>query len=226
MLFRSPGERFVRLGIGAIAKPDEPAYRKFSTYDIADPGTWTINKSKDAVEFVHVLGDTRGYAYEYRKTVRLDGDRIVLEHRLKNRGKKTIATGGYDHDFFMIDNQPTGPDFVVSFPFEPKAVSPQAIAGAVELRGKEWVYVRDLQRSVQTEITGFGPTARDYDFRLENRKTGVGVRQTGDRPLTKINVWSPRTTICPEGFIDVRVEPGKETSWKISYELYELRTKR
>jgi hypothetical protein len=219
-----PGERFVRLGVGAIQKPDEPAYRRFSTYDIADAGKWTINKSGDAIEFVHELGDTRGYAYIYRKKVRLDGNSIVLEHRLKNTGTKLIATNGYNHDFFMLDNQPTGPDFVVRFPFELTAVTPQAIAGKVELRGKEWVYLQALQQgSVQTQLTGFGPTARDYDFRVENRKTGAAVRQTGDRPLTKINVWSPRTTICPEAFIDVRVEPGKETTWRISYEFYEVK---
>lgn len=220
-----PGENFVRLGIGAIRKPDEPRYRQFSTYEIADPGKWTINNSRDAVEFVHELGDTRGYAYVYRKKVRLDGDSLVLEHRLKNTGRKTIATNGYDHDFFMLDNQPTGPDFVVTFPFELTAVSPQAIAGAVELRGKQWIYLQELQRSVQTQLTGFGPTARDYDFRVENLKTGAGVRQRGDRPLTKINLWSPRTTVCPEGFIDVRVDPGKETTWKITYEFYEVRTR-
>jgi hypothetical protein len=217
-----PGESFVRLGIGAIRKPDEPAYRRFSTYEIADPGKWTVNKSADAIEFVHELGDTLGYAYVYRKKVRLDGNSIVLEHRLQNTGRKAIATNGYNHDFFMLDNQPTGPDFVVKFAFEPKAVSPQAIAGFVELRGKEWVYLQELQRSVQTQITGFGPTARDNDFRVENHKTGAAVRQTGDRPLTKINVWSPRTTICPEAFIDVRVDPGKETTWRINYEFYEV----
>jgi hypothetical protein len=217
-----PGERFIRLGVGAIQKPDEPAYRRFSTYEIADPGKWTINRSAGAIEFVHELGNTRGYAYVYRKTVRLDGDRLVLEHRLQNTGTKAIVTNGYNHDFFMLDNQPTGPDFVIKFPFAPTAVTPQAISGVVELRGNEWVYVQEVQRAVQTAITGFGPTANDNDFRVENRRTGAAVRQTGDQPLTRINVWSPRTAICPEAFIDVRAEPGKETTWRISYEFYEV----
>src|SRR5207237_9361686 len=122
----------------------------------------------------------------------------------------------------MLDNQPTGPDVVVRFPFEPKAVAP--LKGLVELRGKEWTYLQELSQgqSVQSELTGFGPTARDYDFRVENRKTGAGVRQTGDRPMSKINLWSPRTAICPEGFIDIRVDPGKETTWRIAYEFYDV----
>ena len=33
-----PGEPFVRIGVGAVRKPDEPAYRRFATYDIVDSG--------------------------------------------------------------------------------------------------------------------------------------------------------------------------------------------
>jgi hypothetical protein len=71
-------------------------------------------------------------------------------------------------------------------------------------------------------LTGFGPTAKDYDFRLENRKTGASVRQIGDRPISKINLWSPRTTICPEAYIDLTVAPGHTSSWRITYEFYQV----
>jgi hypothetical protein len=129
----------------------------------------------------------------------------------------------YDHDFFMLDGQPTGPDVTVRFPFEPKAVSP--LRGLAEIRGNEFVYLQEFQagQSFQTQLTGFGPTARDYDFRVENRKTGAGVRQTGDRPMVKINLWAPRTAVCPEAFIEVNADPGKEFSWRIAYEFYEIK---
>jgi hypothetical protein len=216
------GESFVRIGVGAVRKPDEPAYRQFSTYEIVDPGTWTVHRSTDRVELVHTLRDTAGYAYEYRKTVRLRGGTLVLEHRLKNTGRKPIATSVYEHDFFMLDGQPTGPDFAVRFPFEITAVAP--LNAAAETRGKDFVYLRELQpgQTVQTQLKGFGPTARDYDIRLENRKTGAGVRQTGDRPISKINLWSIRTTICPEAYIDLAVAPGQTSSWRITYEFYQV----
>src|SRR5690242_1248406 len=92
-----PGEVFVRIGVGAIRKPDEPAYRRFGTYDIVDPGRWTVNKGADWTEFVHELRDAAGYAYVYRKTLRLVDDTLVLEHRLRNTGGKTIASSVYDH---------------------------------------------------------------------------------------------------------------------------------
>ena len=38
----------VRIGVGAVRKPEEPAYRRFETYEIVDPGKWT---SQEELEF-------------------------------------------------------------------------------------------------------------------------------------------------------------------------------
>ena len=50
-----PARRFVSIGVGAVRKPDEPAYRRFETYEIVDPGKWTVKKGSDWIEFVHEL---------------------------------------------------------------------------------------------------------------------------------------------------------------------------
>jgi hypothetical protein len=216
-----PGESFVRIGVGAVKKPDEPAYRRFETYEIVDPGEWTVKKGSNQIEFVHELRGTSGYAYVYRKTVRLANDQLVLEHRLKNTGRKAIVTSVYNHNFFTLDGQPTGPDIVVKFPFEPRAARP--LNALAETRGRDMVFLRELAKgqTVFTEVEGFGITASSYDFRLENRKTGAGVRITGDRPLAKLLFWSANRTVCPEPYIDASVEPGKESSWRITYQFYQ-----
>jgi hypothetical protein len=216
-----PGESFVRIGVGAVRKPDEPAYRRFETYEIVDPGKWTVHKSSDKIEFVHELGDTAGYAYVYSKTLRLAKDSLVLEHRLKNTGKKRIATSVYNHNFFTMDRQPTGPDLVVRFPFVPRAARPLNDLAAI--RGNDANFLKDFVKgqTVFTEVEGFGATAKDYDFRIENRKTGAGVRITGDRPLQKVYFWSAHLTTCPEPYIDVSVEPGNESTWRITYQFYQ-----
>jgi hypothetical protein len=219
-----PGESFVKIGVGALRKPEEPAFRQFATYDITDGGKWTINKGPDFVEFTHELSDTLGYAYVYKKTVRLAPGKaeMVLEHSLRNTGKKPISTSVYEHNFYMLDHQPAGPDYRVRFPF---AVHPQAdLRGLAEARGKEFTYLKELQEGqhVFTAMDGFGETARDYDIRVENRKAGIGVRQTSDRPMAKLVFWSIRTTVCPEAFIDLKVEPGQEAKWRIHYEFYTL----
>ena len=219
-----PGESFVKIGVGALRKPEERAFRQFGTYDITDAGKWTIDKGPDFVEFTHELSDTLGYAYVYKKTVRLAPGKpeMVLEHSLRNTGRKPISTSVYEHNFYMLDHQPAGPDYSVRFPF---AVHPQAdLRGAAEARGKEFTYLKELQEGqyVYTALDGFGDTARDYDIRVENRKAGIGVRQTSDRPIAKLVFWSIRTTVCPEAYIDLKVEPGQEAKWRINYEFYTL----
>lgn len=218
------GGTFIRIGVGVVRKPEERSYRPFNTYEIVDPGRWRVRPGRDRVEFTHELSDQSGYAYRYTKLVRLVKNRpeMVLEHRLKNTGRKAIETFQYNHNFFVIDGQPTGPDFVVKFPFEVTATAD--FKGLAEVRGKELVYLRELQKgqSVFSELKGYRPTARDYDFRIENRKAGAGVRITGDQPLARLVFWSIRSTLCPEPYIQMRVEPGREQRWRISYEFYTL----
>src|SRR6202023_334891 len=100
-------------------------------------------------------------------------------HQLKNTGSKVITTSVYDHDFFMLDNQPTGPNFVVRFPFAPRATSD--LKGVAEIRGNDFFYLKEFERrqTLQTDIEGFGATAKDFDFLVENRKTGAGGREPG-----------------------------------------------
>jgi len=173
------------------------------------------------MEFVQELPAVNGYAYLYRKKVSLRDNPpgLVLEHSLRNTGQKTIETSVYEHDFFMLDSQPTGPDTVVSFPFAVRAA--QGLSGLAEIRGNAVVFLRELARG-QTVLEGYGGGARDYDIRVENRKTGAGVRQTSDRAISKLVLWSIRTTVCPEAYIDLRIAPQQETNWRISYDFYSV----
>src|SRR5664279_1659324 len=181
------GETFVRIGVGLLKKPEEPKFQQFKTYDIADNGKWTVKTAADSVEFTQEGADpVSGYAYLYKKTVRLakGAPRMTIEHSLKNIGKKAIETNVYNHGFFVIDSQPSGPDFTVKFPFEVKNAAD--FRGLAEVSGKELHYLQELRpgnQSVHSELTGFGDSAKDFDFRVENRKTGAGVRVTGDHAL-------------------------------------------
>ncbi len=219
-----PGGTFIRIGVGVVRKPEERAFRPFNTYEIVDSGQWKVRKGRDRIEFSHTLAGEPGYAYVYRKTVRLEKNKpvMVIEHSLKNTGRLPIDTTQYNHNFFMIDKLPIGPDVSIKFPFELKAMAD--LRGLAEVRGRDLVFLRDLEgrQSAFTELQGFGNAAKDYDIRIENRKAGAGVRITSDQPLAKLVFWSIRTTACPEPYIAMRVEPGRESKWKISYEFYTL----
>ena len=215
-----PGESFIKIGVGALRRPDNAPFRQFATYEITDPGKWTVHHSDKQIEFTHELGDTGRYAYLYHKTLRLQGNRLILEHRLRNTGRKTIATSVYEHNFFMLDGEASGPDTVLRFRFDPRAKAD--LHGLAETEGTDVRYLHELERgqTVFTELNGYGGNAADNDIRVENTKTGAAVHQTGDHPLSKLVLWSIRTTVCPEAYIDLQVEPGKEVSWRITYEFY------
>jgi hypothetical protein len=214
------GETFIKIGVGALRKPDEPRYDHYEMYAIADSGIWKVDQAPNQIEMTQ---EVRG-AYTYRKTVRLlNGQpRLVIEHSLRNTGGKTIEGNVYDHNFFVIDGQPTGPDFTLKFAFEPKTA--RDMGKLAEPRGTQIDYLKVLEGGdvAQAQIQGFGATPADYDFRVENRKTGAGVHVTGDRPLSRMMLWSIRTTVCPEAYIDLHIEPGQELKWNIVYEFYSL----
>jgi hypothetical protein len=219
----APGGNFVMIGIGVLKKPDDKNHDRFGYYQIVDPGKWDIKKGSDQAEFIHVL-NSDDYSYEYKKRVRLLSDKPVLEltHILKNTGKNPIVTNVYNHNFFVIDNQPVGPDFSVEFPFMPSGEG-QGFGSIAEIRDKKIIFNRNLNKGETVfcgSMTGFGNDPRDLDIKVENKKTGAGVRITGDRPLSKLIFWACPTTLCPETYVDIRIEPGQEFSWRFRYDFY------
>lgn len=216
------GGTFVRIGVGVVRKPDEKAYRPFFTYDIVNPGERSVRREKNWIEFVQKLTSDDGYAYVYRKRVSLTKGKpqLVIEHWLKNTGRKTIDTTVYDHNFFVIDHEVVGPDIAIRFAFVPKPK--QELTNGAEIHGNEITYTRELQKgeSVFSEMEGFDKDAKDYDIRIENRKARAGVRISGDRPLSRVVFWSIRSVACPEPWIQLQAAPGREAKWKITYDFY------
>jgi hypothetical protein len=217
-----PGETFLKPGVGVLRKVDDSPYQFGGAYPIVDTGTWTVKAGKRSVRFRQVLRGPEGYAYVYEKTLTLNRNEPVmtLQHSLKNTGKKVIETYVYDHDFFMLDGKPTGPDMVVHFKFEPK---PQGEIGvAAKIEGKDLVYVDGLapRKGVAGYLTGYSDDVRDFDFTLEDMRSKVGVQQTSDHSLSRLYFWSTQRTICPEGYIKLKVAPGETSRWTLRYRFF------
>jgi hypothetical protein len=221
------GGTFIKIGIGALRKPDDKPYSSFRLYEITNGGKWTVHKTANSVEFTQELTDPEsGYGYVYRKLVSLTPGKpqLVLQHSLRNTGKRTIATSVYDHNFTSIDKLSTGPGLSVKFGFKAEMVptpEPQLL-NLLSFSGNQ-VAPKKLfvgEDKAMAFFTGFGSDAKDYDIRIEDRRAGAGLRVTGDRPLSKVALWGIRSVISPEPFIDMTIEPGSESTWKITYDFY------
>ena len=224
------GDTFIRVGVGIVRKPaGETKYQRFNTYQIVDPGRWSVRQGTGWIEFTHELtgssSGSGGYAYRYTKTVRLKKgqDVMVIEHALKNTGTKPLATAQYNHNFFVIDGKPSGPGNRVQFTFPLKSEQFNG-GGAAEVHGNEIVYLKELQtgQSAYGEFQGFGTKASDYDIRLEHGVAAAGVHITGSLAHSKLVFWSIRTTFCPEAYVDINVAPGNELKWAYTYQFYDL----
>ena len=123
----------------------------------------------------------------------------------------------------MIDNQPTGPGFVVRFAFH--LTADRDLKGYGEVSGNQLVYRKEIPQGeyIITLLDGYRPTADDHRFAIENRKVKAGVRMATDKPMSKLQFWSPHTTLCLEPFIDLKIKPDQADRWSIRYEFYTLR---
>jgi hypothetical protein len=217
-----PGATFIKIGVGVLRRPDDRAYDPYRPYPIADGGRWTVTCATNTVEFRHELtDDSTGYAYDYRKTVSLlpDQPQMIISHAFRNTGRRVIRSSVYNHNFLYLDRHAPGPGLVLRTPFKLRSASPLDPRFA-EVREKELVLAKPLtgEDRVYAVLSGFGTEAKDYDFRIESRDAGAGLRITGDRPLSRAALWTIRTSYAIEPFIDLTVEPGAEFTWRLQYE--------
>ncbi|WP_353125577.1 hypothetical protein [Parapedobacter pyrenivorans] len=215
------GDAFVKIGVGSLIKPDEKPYTFHRRYAFADRGHWHVKTGKQQVDFTHVL-NTAAYAYVYKKTIQLpDGAaKMMLTHSLENKGDEVIETRVYNHNFFVIDKEPTGPGYRITLPRDTLyPIGAKGIDDIVRLDGNEISFLRGLKRGEQAYFADLGGGQPvDYDITVRNVKSGAGVKITGDRPISKMVFWSSPTTVCPEPYVYIRVAPGQTFSWTITYE--------
>jgi len=213
------GGSFVKIGVGALRKPDDSKYDQFRLYELVNGGTWTVQKTAQSIELIQTLTDPHsGYGFVYRKTVSVSKNEMTIAHRLRTTGSKPIDTNVYNHNFLRIDGATPGPDYTITVPFAIQSHHPPDPALA-EIRGNQIVYRKLLinQDRVATPIEGFGTNPKDYDVRIENSRSHAGLQITGDRPLESESLWSIRAVLAVEPFVKIHAAPGEEFSWSMKY---------
>jgi len=228
----APGASFVKIGIGALTKPDALPYSPFKYYPIIDAGKWEIKRSRAGIEFRHRL-NTANYGYIYTKKMTLTPGRpeMVIAHTLTNTGHQAIVTDVFDHNFFMLDSQSVAPGRILKFIFSPTAEAARGLGSLAAIQDDSIVILRPLigKESFYAVLHGYGTSKKDYDIRLEDHPTaadhptGAAVHITADRPLSRLVFWGSVNVMCPEPYIHISVEPGQTFTWTIRYEFYTLK---
>jgi hypothetical protein len=215
------GGTFVKIGVGVLRKPDDAKYDHYRVYEIVQGAEWKIKTTGTSIEFEQqVLDKTSGLGYDYRKTIRLmpGAPQMAIEHSLQNTGTKDIQTRVYDHNFLVLDHQTTGPDFTIQVPFEIKPARPVDATVGNTVGGKI-SYIRPLEGGERFSVSmaGFSPNVSDYDFTIANSKVNAQVRVVGDQPLTSDSLFSTRSVVAVEPYINISVATGQQMQWKYVY---------
>ena len=221
------GEEFLKIGIGTLVKPEESEYSSFKLYEISNHGKWEVSEKSNEILFKHIL-ETQNYGYIYEKQISLSHRKseMVLSHKFTNTGKTTIETQVFNHNFFFIDKQPIGKGYVVKFPFK---IEPQGrlkgINEFAKISTNQIEFIDEIPEGKQVyaeSVTGFDTQSNHYEFSIENRKSGAGVKVVGNSPLSKMVFWSAHKTVCPEPYISIKADPGETIYWDITYTFYSL----
>jgi len=214
-----PGEGFIRVGVGILKKEDEPEYNWRKTYEILDHGKWTVDHGEDWVTFTHDLQSDFGFGYRYVKTVQLNEDGFTLFHTLTNTGEKPIETDQFNHNFFMIDGEESGPAFEITLPY---AIATESdLKGCLNIRGNTISFLREMNMdSVFVRISGFSQDPADHRVTVRNTRTGAGATYSVDKPLYDMAFWTCASTLSPENSIWISVAPGEEERWRSDYVLF------
>jgi hypothetical protein len=217
-----PGEKFIKIGVGALVKPDTAPYNFMKPYTIANYGKWTVKAKANRIEFLQVLQEGE-YAYEYHKRVQLKTGApvMLITHTLRNTGRHDIETSVYDHNFFVIDTTTTGPGLVVVFPVNLKE-NINRLTDYIKIDSNRLQFIKELKNKYISFPDVTRGNGAPYAIQVENQKTGAGVKITGDHPMVKLAFWSSPKTVCPEPYINIRIKPGQEFSWTLTYTYYTI----
>ncbi len=219
-----PGEPFVKIGVGLLARPDERDYSIYVQYNIVRPGEWKIDSGKDWIAFQQDLTGPRGWAYSYTKRITLtdDGPGFTLWHCLKNTGSKTIDTFHYNHNFIIIDDTASYPNITVKLAFA--APTPQPIKDGdtqtktyAEFRGNKITFLKRPPEWLLAELKGLRNSVEDSCVLVENAKTGAAVRIEGDLPIEKFVFYATDIVVSPEPYVHIKLAPGAEKQWTLKY---------
>jgi hypothetical protein len=212
------GESFVKIGVGLLAKGSTDEYQFHGDYELLRAGEWRIKNGAAWVVFEQDLVGERGWAYRYRKSIRLTPGQpeFVIEYRLENSGDKTIDINHYNHNFTLIDGTPYGPDYSVELALSTEQA--QSINELAWFRGNRIEVEQPLvDKSLWIQLYQ-GEGRVDYNAAtVRNNRTGAAVAFSGSAPVERFVFWAVERAACPEPFTRIYLPPGEIMTWWSRY---------
>jgi hypothetical protein len=213
---------FLKVGVGLLRRPDDSSYDRFRPYPIVDAGHRKVDLYRHQVVFIQEIRSVAlQYGYRYTKTLRVDQTRPVMwiEHTLKNTGARSITTTVSNHNFLNVNDLGTTSSMTFEAPFVliPER-TPDASLALIHAQQIVFRASPAVGQLVSTTLSGYGPTSADNSFCITDRDLKVGVRISGNRPLSHLLFWSIHPVISIEPFVKFTIAAGQSFTWAYRYE--------
>jgi len=215
----SPGQSFLKIGVGELRRPADSKYAFFEQYDVVKPLTWTVQGDGGTLTFAASQRPMNGYAYDYSKQIRLGADGFIITHHLRNTGEKLIETDHYCHNFIIIDDTPVGPGYTVTYPAPVSTSTPARNVSPAVLTGNEISFAKELvaDKAVWMKLDGWS-NAADATATVRLDSANAAIRISGHVAPSKLVLYAMPRAVCPETFIPIRLNPGEEFTWATEYQ--------
>ena len=216
------GDWFHKIGVGLLKKAGTD-YLFSRSYEI-HPAGFNVTAMPNKIIIMCNSPMVNGYSYVLKKEIQLDESGFTINYHLTNTGEKIIKTNEYDHNFIAFNNEMTGSDYIIKFPFY---LNPELFENNVNPDEKVEIDQKEITFNGTPKQQFFfsnlsGGVNVEATWELINTKYKIGLSETGSFKTSKVNLWGWTHVICPELFFDISVKPGEEIEWSRTYKVFEI----
>lgn len=209
----APGEGFVKVGVGVLAKP-ATRYSLFSKLTAITLPLVQVTWQDSAAAFTQSCQGVNGYAYELTAWVECVSNRLKIDWQLTNTGTKPLTTRQYAHNFFRFDEHDVGPGYVLHFPYDFQA---QGLMPQQQQHGRQIHFQRRIPQWVNLVV----PYPQAYQgFNqcvLEHHPGGQRVTCLTSMAGMRTAIHGRPDYVSPEQFIQIQLTAGQTARWERGY---------
>lgn len=209
-----PGESFIKPGVGVLEMIDSGSYKSGTAFPVKQWITTHITHDKNQVTVTQSSPIIRGYGYQLTKhyTITPDTGTIQIQYTLTNTGKMAWAIEHYNHNFFSLNNQPLGPNWQVT------------LGRPIPSIPLHWLKMQDKQLHITMEPKSYGfiqvnepLTPTEADLSINSIDSQMTINMSGDTPAYRMAWFFSPTSLCPERFHLISLQPEQSKQWTLWY---------
>jgi hypothetical protein len=207
------GERFPKVGVGSLQKPEDKPYKFFRPYPIEPASFTATQEGSSRLTFTAVSAPLRGWGWNLRRDWSVEGTDLRLDTTLENTGTQRIETEEYLHNFLNLAQGTVGPHWTLGRPgvWDPPSLFEKADPESLlEFNGPS---VRWTKTPTVPFFLSDRRSPAPNTWTLTDQRTGLWVRETAAFDPARFHVWGVGHVVSPELYRVVALAPGEVQTW-------------